>query len=162
VFETKVGFKYLGEYILNNQAVMVGEESEGFSMKHHVPEKDGILACLLVAEMVARTGKGLPQLLAELFLKVGPVYDRRLNFALTPAAKERLLTSLKTPPAHFAGLAVVGHVTLDGHKYLLKDGSWVCFRPSGTEPVVRFYLEASSLEGLERLKQAGLALLQEV
>jgi alpha-D-glucose phosphate-specific phosphoglucomutase len=162
VFETKVGFKYLGEYILNDQAVMVGEESEGFSMKHHVPEKDGILACLLVAEMVARTGKGLPQLLEELFLKVGPVYDRRLNFSLAPAAKERLLTSLKTPPARFAGQAVVGHVTLDGHKYLLKDGSWVCFRPSGTEPVVRFYLEAFSPEALERLQKAGLALLQEV
>lgn len=162
VFETRVGFKYLGEYILNDQAVMVGEESEGFSMKHHVPEKDGILACLLVAEMVARKGKGLPQLLDELFSRVGPVYDLRLNLSLAPAAKERLLTRLKTPPAHFAGLKVVGHVTIDGHKYLLEDGSWVCFRPSGTEPVVRFYLEASSLQALERLKNAGQALLQEI
>ncbi|MDP3182715.1 MAG: phosphoglucomutase/phosphomannomutase family protein [Desulfobaccales bacterium] len=162
VFETRVGFKYLGEYILNDQAVMVGEESEGFSMKHHVPEKDGILACLLVAEMVAKKGKGLPQLLEELFSRVGPVYDLRLNLSLAPAAKERLLTRLETPPAQFAGLAVVGHVTIDGHKYLLEDGSWVCFRPSGTEPVVRFYLEASSLQALERLKKAGQALLQEI
>ena len=162
VFETKVGFKYLGEYILRDQAVMVGEESEGFSMKNHVPEKDGILACLLVAEMVARKGKDIPQLLEELFARVGPVYDLRLNLSLAPAAKERLLALLKKSPSHFAGLKVVGHVTLDGHKYLLQDGSWVCFRPSGTEPVVRFYLEASSPEALERLKQAGLALLQEL
>ena len=147
VYVTKVGFKHLGEYINNDQVVMVGEESEGFSMKHHLPEKDGILAGIMVAEMVARKGKGLPELIADLFAKVGPVYNRRLNFSLTPAVKERLLVRLKTPPARFAGLAVAEHITLDGHKYLLADGSWVCFRPSGTEPVVRFYFEASSLDG---------------
>jgi alpha-D-glucose phosphate-specific phosphoglucomutase len=161
VFETKVGFKYLGPYIIQGQAIMVGEESEGFSMKHHLPEKDGILACLMVAEMVAHTGKGLPELRADLFSRVGgPVYNRRLNFSLSPEAKERLLVSLKQPPAKFAGLTVKQHVTLDGHKYLLEDGSWVCFRPSGTEPVVRFYFESSSQEGLARLRQAGEARLR--
>ncbi len=160
VFETKVGFKYLGQYIIADQVVMVGEESEGFSMKHHLPEKDGILACLLVAEMVAKTGKGIPELLADLFSRVGPVYNRRLNFALTPEAKERLMVSLKQAAARFAGLAVKQHVTIDGHKYILEDGSWVCFRPSGTEPVVRFYLEASSPEALEKLRLAGEAMLQ--
>jgi phosphomannomutase len=140
---------------------MVAEESEGFSMKHHLPEKDGILACLMVAEMVAHTGKGLPELRADLFSRVGgPVYNRRLNFPLTPEAKERLLVSLKQPPTRFAGLTVKQHVTLDGHKYLLEDGSWVCFRSSGTEPVVRFYFEASSQEGLARLRQAGEAMLR--
>jgi alpha-D-glucose phosphate-specific phosphoglucomutase len=161
VYVTKVGFKYLGEYINNDQVVMVGEESEGFSMKHHLPEKDGILAGVMVAEMVARKGKGLPELIADLFAKVGPVYNRRLNFSLTPAVKERLLARLQTSPSRFAGLAVVEHITLDGHKYVLSDGSWVCFRPSGTEPVVRFYFEASSLEELERLKGAGEALIRE-
>jgi len=162
VFETKVGFKYLGEYILNNQAMMVGEESEGFSMRNHLPEKDGILADLLVTEMVARKGKNLPQLLEDLFAKVGPVYNRRVNLSLTPETKERLLERLKTPPPRFAGKAVAQHVTIDGHKYILEDGSWVCFRPSGTEPVVRFYLEASSPAALEELQKAGEALLREV
>jgi alpha-D-glucose phosphate-specific phosphoglucomutase len=161
VWVTKVGFKYLGEYILKDQAVMVGEESEGFSMKGHLPEKDGILACTMVAEMVARTGKGLPELLQELFAKVGPVYNRRLNLSLAPEAKERLMEKLAHPPRQFAGLAIAEHLTLDGHKYVLADGSWVCFRPSGTEPVVRFYFEASSAQGLERLRQAGEALLRE-
>jgi phosphomannomutase len=160
--ETRVGFKYLGQYIINGQALMVGEESEGFSMKSHLPEKDGILACLLVAEMVARKGRGLPQLLDELFAKTGPVFNRRINLALPPEAKDRLLERLKTPPATFAGLKVTGHVTIDGHKYLLEDGGWVCFRPSGTEPVVRFYLESSTSEGLQRLIRAGEALLREV
>ncbi len=162
VYQTKVGFKYLGEYILKDQVVMVGEESEGFSMKHHLPEKDGILACLLVAEMVARKGKGIPQLLQDLFSRVGPVYNRRVNLSLPPDAKERLMQRLGKPLTSFAGLKVAQHVTLDGHKFILEDGSWVCFRPSGTEPVVRFYLEASSPSALERLLQAGQALLQEV
>jgi phosphoglucomutase len=162
VFETKVGFKFLGEYILSGQALMVGEESEGFSMRDHLPEKDGILACLLVAEMVAKTGKGIPELLDDLFARVGPVHTQRLNLSLAPEVKERLLERLKTPPDKFAGLKVVGHVTIDGHKYLLEDGSWVCFRPSGTEPVVRFYLEASSPEELERLRLAGGALLRDL
>jgi phosphoglucomutase len=161
VYVTPVGFKYLGEYINNDQVVMVGEESEGFSMKHHLAEKDGILAGVLVAEMVARKGKGLPELVDDLFAKVGPVYNRRVNFSLTPEVKERLLDKIKTPPAKFAGLAVTEHITIDGHKYLLEDGSWVCFRPSGTEPVVRFYFEASSLEELERLKGAGEAMVRE-
>ena len=161
VYVTQVGFKHLGEYINRGQVVMVGEESEGFSMQGHLPEKDGILAGVLVAEMVARKGKGLPELIADLFAKVGPVYNRRLNFSLTPEVKERLLVSLKTAPARFAGLDVAEHITLDGHKYLLSDGSWVCFRPSGTEPVVRFYFEASSLEAMERLRDAGEALIRE-
>ncbi len=162
VFETKVGFKFLGEYILSGQALMVGEESEGFSMRGHLPEKDGILACLLVAEMVAKTGKGIPELIKDLFARVGPVYTQRLNLSLPQEAKERLLKLLKTPPDTFAGLKVVGHVIIDGNKYLLENGSWVCFRPSGTEPVVRFYLEAASPEELERLRLAGGALLREL
>ncbi|MFZ5449477.1 MAG: phosphoglucomutase/phosphomannomutase family protein [Thermodesulfobacteriota bacterium] len=160
VFVTKVGFKHLGQFIIEDQVLMIGEESDGFSMKHHLPEKDGILACVLVAEMVARTGKGLPELIDGLFAKVGPVYNRRLNFSLAPEVKERLLVKLQTAPVRFAGLAVKEHLTLDGHKYVLENGSWVCFRPSGTEPVVRFYFEASSLEELERLQRAGEALIR--
>jgi phosphoglucomutase len=162
VFETKVGFKHLGEYIQNGQALMVGEEAEGFSMKGHLPEKDGILACLLVVEMVAKTSKSLPELTSDLFSRVGPAYTQRLDLRLPPEAKARFLEKIKTPPDTFAGLKVVGHVTIDGNKYLLENGSWVCFRPSGTEPVVRFYLEASSPEELERLRMAGGALLREL
>jgi alpha-D-glucose phosphate-specific phosphoglucomutase len=162
VYQTRVGFKYLGEYILKDLVVMVGEESEGFSMKHHLPEKDGILAGLLVAEMVAKKGQGIPQLLQELFARVGPVYNRRVNLSLPPDAKERLMERLGQPFTTFAGLKVAQHVTIDGHKFILEDGSWVCFRPSGTEPVVRFYLEASSPEALERLLKAGKTLLQEL
>jgi phosphomannomutase len=93
---------------------------------------------------------------------VGPVYNRRVNLSLAPEVKDRLLAHLKQAPERFAGLKVAEHVTLDGHKYILEDGSWVCFRPSGTEPVVRFYLEASTTAALDNLLHAGQALLREV
>jgi phosphoglucomutase len=155
VYETKVGFKNLADYIVKDLVTMVGEEADGFSMRGHLPEKDGMLACILVAEMVARTKKDLPQLRDELFAKVGPVYTRRLNLSLSPDAKAKLLAKLKQPPQSLAGQPVTQHITLDGHKYILADGSWLCLRPSGTEPVVRLYLEAHSPDGLDRLQQAA-------
>jgi phosphoglucomutase len=154
VFETKVGFKNLADYIVKGLVTMIGEEADGFSMRGHLPEKDGILACILVTEMVARTKKDLPQLRDELFAKVGPVYTRRLNLSLSPTAKAELLSRIKQPPANLAGQPVTQHVTLDGHKYILADGSWICLRPSGTEPVVRLYLEAASPAELDKLQQA--------
>jgi alpha-D-glucose phosphate-specific phosphoglucomutase len=154
VYETKVGFKNLADYIVKDKVTMIGEEADGFSMRRHLPEKDGILACILVAEMVARQKQGLRQLQEELFAKVGAVYSRRINLTLAPAAKAELLQKLKQPPQTLTGVPIVQHVTLDGHKYILADGSWICMRPSGTEPVVRLYLEAFTPEGLHNLQQA--------
>jgi phosphoglucomutase len=148
VYETKVGFKHLAPYLCNQQAAMIGEEADGFSMQGHLPEKDGILACLLIAEMVARTGKDIPQLRDELFRQVGPSYTRRVDLQLSPEAKTALLARLEQPPSSLAGQAVTAHQTLEGHKFLLADGSWIALRPSGTEPVVRVYLEADSPEHL--------------
>ena len=154
VYETKVGFKNLADYIVRGMVTMIGEEADGFSMRGHFPEKDGMLACILVVEMVARKKKGVRQLQQELFSKVGAVYSRRLNLTLSPGAKADLLLKLEQPPKTLAGLPIVQHVTLDGHKYILADGSWVCLRPSGTEPVVRLYLETFTPEGLNNLQQA--------
>ncbi len=160
VYETKVGFKNLADYIVKGMVTMIGEEADGFSMRGHLPEKDGILACILVAEMVARKKKGLRQLKEELFSKVGAVYSRRLNLKLSPGAKAELLLKLEQPPKTLAGLPIVQHITLDGHKYILADGSWICLRPSGTEPVVRLYLEAFTPEGLNKLQKAADILIK--
>jgi alpha-D-glucose phosphate-specific phosphoglucomutase len=160
VYETKVGFKNLADYIVKDLVTMIGEEADGFSMRGHMPEKDGMLACILVAEMVARKRKDLPQLREELFARVGPVYTRRLNLTLSADAKADLLARLQQPPGSLAGQPVSQHVTLDGHKYILADGSWICLRPSGTEPVVRLYLEGSSPEGLNNLQQAADTLVK--
>ena len=82
VLETPVGFKYIGEYIKAGKIVLGGEESAGLSIRGHVPEKDGILACLLITEMLASRGKSLKNQLNDLFSKVGAVYNRRLNVKL--------------------------------------------------------------------------------
>lgn len=159
VFETPVGFKYIGELISEDKLILGGEESAGFTIKGHVPEKDGILACLLVAEMVAREGKSVTELLNNLYSEVGTVLTRRVNVHLEKSVGSSLKDRLKTPPSNFAGLAVEKVVTIDGTKLILSDGSWVLIRPSGTEPVVRFYAESFSQDGLDRLTESGKKLI---
>ena len=155
LYETPVGFKYIGELIKQDKIVIGGEESAGLSIRHHVPEKDGILAGLLCCEMVACRGKNLQEQLGELFGKVGSYYPRRENFRLTPQVKQKFTEKLQAEPREFFGSRVSQVVRTDGLKLLLDDGSWVCYRLSGTEPVVRVYAEARSAEGLQKLIAAA-------
>jgi len=120
-----------------------------------VPEKDGILAGLLCCEMVARRGKSLGRQLQELFVKVGSFYPQRENFRLTPEVKETFTEKLGQNPRNFFGRKVKEVVRTDGLKLICEDGSWVCYRLSGTEPVVRVYSEAGSAEELAKLSAAA-------
>lgn len=149
--ETPVGFKYIGELIKQDKIAIGGEESAGLSIRHHVPEKDGILAGLLCCEMVARRGKSLGQQLNQLFAEVGSYYSLRENFHLTQEAKEKFTDKLGREPRDLMGRKVTEVVRTDGLKLLFADGSWVCYRLSGTEPVVRVYSEARTQEDLEKL-----------
>jgi phosphoglucomutase len=153
--ETPVGFKYIGELIKQDKIVIGGEESAGLSIRHHVPEKDGILAGLLCCEMVARRGKTLSAQLQDLFVKVGSFYPQRENFRLTPEVKAKFTEKLEQNPRDFFGCKVEELVRTDGLKLILEDGSWVCYRLSGTEPVVRVYSEASSEQELQKLSAAA-------
>jgi alpha-D-glucose phosphate-specific phosphoglucomutase len=155
VYETPVGFKYIGELLLEDKILMGGEESAGFTMEGHVPEKDGPLACLLMAELVAKSGKTAGEMIAALFERVGPVapvrYDARLDPPRAAALKDRLAQN----PTQLAGLQVTGINRTDGQKLLLPDGRWILFRPSGTEPVVRIYAESRDAKESERLLDAA-------
>jgi alpha-D-glucose phosphate-specific phosphoglucomutase len=142
LYETPVGFKYIGELIIADKIAIGGEESAGLTIRGHVPEKDGVIAGLLVAEMVAVRGKSLGAQLKELFAKVGSFYPVRENFRLTPEVKAAFTEKLKADPTDLGGRKVTGIVRTDGLKLILDDGSWVCYRLSGTEPVVRAYTEA--------------------
>jgi phosphoglucomutase len=153
--ETPVGFKYVGELIKQDKIAIGGEESAGLSIRYHVPEKDGVLAGLLCAEMVARRGKSLAEQLRELFAKVGSFYPRRENFRLTPDIKAKFTEKLQSDPRDFSGRKVSEVVRKDGLKLVFDDGSWICYRLSGTEPVVRVYAEARTEEGLEKLSAAA-------
>jgi phosphoglucomutase len=155
-FETPVGFKYIGELILADKIALGGEESAGMSMYRHLPEKDGILACLLVAEMVARTGKRLNQLIEEMFEEFGYFYSKRLDLKLTPQLKETLASKLANPPSHLDGFKVKDVNTTDGVKLIMSENNaWLLFRLSGTEPVARVYAEACTPKDLKNLLDAG-------
>src|ERR1700757_2827619 len=117
--ETPVGFKYIGELIKEDKICIGGEESAGLSIRHHVPEKDGVLAGLLCCEMVARRGKSLGKQLSELFVKVGSFYPRRENFRLTPEVKTKFTEKLTSDPREFCGLRVGEVVRKDGLKLVL-------------------------------------------
>ncbi len=158
--ETPVGFKYIGELLAKGEVMMGGEESAGMSITGHVPEKDGILACLLVSEMVAKTGKGIKELLKDLIHRVGPLYTKREDVTLTEAMQENLTKVQDNPPEIFAEQRVQSVNRLDGCKLQLVDGSWFLLRPSGTEPLVRCYGEASTQERLQDLMVAGRQLLK--
>ncbi len=155
LLETPVGFKYIGEYIKEGRIILGGEESAGLSIQGHAPEKDGILACLLITEMVASRRKSLKNQLNDLFSKVGEVYNRRLNVKLDPAISARVRQKIASDVREFHGRRVIEQNRVDGLKLLFDDGSWVLMRPSGTEPVVRYYAESTSSKDLETLLEYG-------
>ncbi len=155
--ETPVGFKYIGELIMQDKIAIGGEESAGRSIRHHVPEKDGVLAGLLCCEAVAKRRKSLGEQLKAISNQVGSFFPQRENFRLTPEVKEKFTGKLKQDPKEFCGHDVQQVVRTDGLKLVFADGSWVCYRLSGTEPVVRVYTEARSERGLEKLGTAAKA-----
>jgi phosphoglucomutase len=155
LYETPVGFKYIGELIMQDKIAIGGEESAGLSIRHHVPEKDGLLAGLLCCEAVALRGKSLGEQLKSISNQVGSYYPRRENFRLTPEVKGKFTEKLRLDPKDFLGHLVSKVVRTDGLKLLFDDGSWVCYRLSGTEPVVRVYTEARSERGSEKLSTSA-------
>src|ERR1700722_3533299 len=155
IYETPVGFKYIGALIDQDKIAIGGEESAGLTIRGRVPEKDGIIAGLLVAEMVATRGTSLGAQLKTLFAKVGSYYPVRENFHLTAEQKAAFTEKLKADPKDLGGRKVVSVVRTDGLKLILDDGSWVCYRLSGTEPVVRAYTEARNEQDMNALRSAA-------
>jgi len=154
VDETPVGFKYIGEKMLKKDILIGGEESGGLSIKGHIPEKDGILANLLIVELLATEKKSLSDILTDIAEEFGAYTNKRLDIKINEDKKVNLIQGLKDdPPIKIGNHKVIDHLAIDGVKLLLSDGSWVLFRPSGTEPLMRVYLEALSPERLEELQR---------
>lgn len=155
--ETPVGFKWVGAVMRQEPVLIGGEESGGLSVLGHIPEKDGVLADLLVAEMIAFEGKPLSRIWADLVAEIGfEPAARRLDLHLSNEAKIALVDTFKhRTPTTIAGRKVKDKLTTDGIKLLLEDGSWLLARPSGTEPIVRVYLEAQDPAALAELEAAA-------
>ncbi len=159
VHETPVGFKYIGALMENEPIIVGGEESGGLSVKGHVPEKDGILACLLMAELVATERKSLGRILQALAKQIGEFYTDRINVSFAPERKDALLAKLGGGLQRIGTFKVEQFITTDGYKFLLPDREWVAFRASGTEPLIRCYIEARSKANLRKLQTACRELL---
>ena len=157
--ETPVGFKYIGALMETEPIIVGGEESGGLSVKGHVPEKDGILACLLMAELVAVEKKSLGQILNLLEKQIGKFYTDRINIHINPTKKAAILKRLAQGLDTIGSTPVEKFITTDGYKFLLPNDEWVAFRASGTEPVIRCYLETKTAAQMKRLQSACQKLL---
>jgi len=153
IIETPVGFKYIGEKMRTADVLIGGEESGGVSIKGHIPEKDGILANLLVIEMIAYEGKPLSKIWLELEADLGTkFFQRRGDLHLTDAVQKRLLTHLdKHPITHLIGEKLSRIDDKDGLKLYHDQDNWLLIRPSGTEPVIRVSGEGTSAELIDQL-----------
>ena len=154
LYETpRVGFKYIADVVRKEKVILGGEESGGLCVQGSIPEKDGILADLLLAELTAKRGKPLSAQLEDLHKEYGRYYDTRLDLEVHGEKKAALLTKLAEDPPRAIGDKAIEEIdSRDGIRYKLTGGDWILARPSGTEPLVRIYIEARSQEGFDRLQ----------
>ena len=156
VFETAVGFKYVAPLMMKENAMMGGEESGGYGYRGNMPERDGILSGLFFLDFMIKMKKSPSQLIEYLYSKVGPHYYDRLDVDFPKEDRETIMQRLTgSKPANIAGTAVREIDTQDGFRFLMKDGSWLLIRFSGTEPIMRIYSESNSMEKVKRFLEAG-------
>ena len=155
VVETAVGFKHVGEAMRKFNPIIGGEESGGLSIQGHIPEKDGILANLLILEAMAYENKTLVELQKDLETLAGcKFYNDRVDMKLECLEDiEKIIDKFRNTE-DFAGMKVIKKDFKDGVKLYLDDNSsWILVRPSGTEPLLRIYFESDSLEKIEKFKK---------
>jgi phosphoglucomutase len=153
-YQTPVGFKYIGQLIREDKIALGGEESAGMSIRGHVPEKDGILACLLVAEMTAARGASIGEQLRAAFKRLGrEFHPTRENLHLSDEQKAKAVKKAAVDSSTLLGRKVVSVDRTDGAKFVFEDGSWMLLRLSGTEPLLRLYVEAESAAATKKLVQ---------
>jgi len=152
VHQTPVGFKYIGQLIREDRIALGGEESAGLTIRGHIPEKDGILACLLVAEMIADRGASIGEQIRAMYKKLGrEFWPVRENLHLTDEQKANAVRKVAVDGSTLLGRKVVSIDRTDGAKFVFEDGSWMLLRLSGTEPLLRLYVEAESAAASAKL-----------
>ncbi len=152
--ETPIGFKYLCRLMTDRDILVAAEESGGLGVKGHIPERDGIYVGLLLCEIMATRKKKLSELVDEIMSEFGWHYFNRYDAHLTEKEKQRILTVYMKGVKEIGGDAVHRIETKDGYKLFIDNG-WVLVRPSGTEPLIRYYAEADTPERVEALLKAA-------
>jgi phosphomannomutase len=164
LYETPVGFNYIADYMMKEEVLIGGEESGGISFKGHIPEGDGPIMGLLLVEMIAESKKSLYELVNDLLADVGPAFYERADLRLSrPVAKAEMTEFLtKQAPREIGGECLLEVSQRDGVKYIMCDDSWLLIRPSGTEPVLRVYVEGRSQEMVNELMGFGKKVAESV
>lgn len=158
VEEYPIGFKYICKKMLEGGVLLGGEESGSIGITSHLPERDGILAGLMLIEIMAIKGKGIYDILEEFFHEFGPFYYDRIDVEIRKEEMAKVRSLLENyHPQYIAGMKVTGENRIDGFKFLLGDRSWLLVRASGTEPLLRIYAESDSPENVEKLLSEGRA-----
>jgi phosphomannomutase len=151
---TPIGFKYVADLMMKEDILLGGEESGGMGIKGFIPERDGVLAGLNLMELMAYEKRTLGQIVESLMNEFGHFYYDRADLH-TAQAQNIVETLKKAPPASFAGKLITRVETLDGLKFNFADESWILFRASGTEPLLRVYVEGRSPEDVKTILAAG-------
>lgn len=160
VYETPIGFKYIADLFQTEDILIGAEESGGIGLKNHIPERDGILNSLVLLEAVIMSGRTPSEMVAAMHREFGAFYFGRNDLHCAVQQGKDLTAQLaENPPSQMAGHAVVQVATMDGTKLLFADESWLLFRQSGTEPVLRIYSEATSQAKVAELLAAGASLV---
>jgi len=160
VFETPVGFKYICPVMMREDALMGGEESGGYAIRGHIPERDGVLSGLLFLDLMRRSGETPTELVEHLYALVGPHHYDRRDTAFPPERRNELQERLaQRQVTSLGGLDIVGVDEIDGRRFHLEGGAWLAARFSGTEPLLRVYAEAESPQLVERLLDSAEELL---
>jgi phosphomannomutase len=161
--DTPIGFKYIADLMLKEDILMGAEESGGIGVRGHIPERDGVLNCLLLLEAIVASGKFPSALVREMHREFGEFYFDRRDIHCEVRRGQDLVAGLASrPPGQVAAYAVSGVETMDGTKLLFEDESWLLFRQSGTEPALRVYSEATSKAKAAALLDEGERLAREV
>jgi phosphomannomutase len=152
---TKIGFKYIAEIMITEDVLLGGEESGGIAIKGHIPERDGIWMGLTIWEFMAKSGKSLDDLIAEVYAIVGPFKYDRNDLHISEALKQDVLARCQSGAFTAFGPYTVRKVeTIDGFKFHFDNEQWLMIRASGTEPVLRCYAEAADDAGTKAILDA--------
>jgi phosphomannomutase len=158
VYETPVGFKYLGPMMMETGAMTAGEESGGYAFAEHLPERDGCFAGLLLLDLLARSGKTTSELVSDLYEKVGGHYYDRVDVHLEPGGRESAIARVaQASPSDIAGRKLIKQDSIDGYRFEF-EGGWLLVRPSGTEPLLRIYTEVTDQALVKPVLDAGRAM----